>query len=150
MVRLSVEYEGADRIQRKLSRVSRKPLARVLKESSQHARKVAADGVGGIAARSIAVEAKPMSARVFSHMSEGRTLNIEAGRRPGQPVSPGVLEGWHRRVGYPGSVFELARLLRRRGVRGRFFIKAAIQSTQRELPKMLGKLGRQIEARFGE
>jgi len=83
-------------------------------------------------------------------MSEARSTSIELGRSAGGPlVHPDALRRWIARVGYPGTAFVLARQIKRRGVKGRFFMRAAIQSTQNALPGMLRRMAGDVATRFG-
>ena len=127
------------------------PLAGVLEAAAGNAQRVAAQGVGGTAAKSIMSETRPTSARVFSLMSDARATSIELGRSPGdQPVHPDVLEKWARRVGFTGSLYALARRIARRGVKGRFFMQAAARSTDALLPQLPKGMAVQIERGFGK
>ena len=134
---LSIRIIGLDRYRRNLKDLTGRPLANLLTSASDHAKKVAAEGVGGTAARSIQSEVQPTSARVFSLMSEARATSIELGRPAGGPRL------------HPDSPFALARHIARRGVRGRFFMQAAIRSTESVLPQLIGTMARQVESRFG-
>ena len=126
------------------------PLADVLSAASENAQRVAAQGVGGTAAKSIMSDVSPTTARVFSLMSDARATSIELGRDAGgTPVHPEVLERWARRVGFSGSLYALARRIARRGVKGRFFMQAALRSTDALLPQLLRGMAVQVERRFG-
>jgi len=140
---------GLDRLNAKLSDLTGPPLARLLTSLSKHARAVAAKGVSGTASRSIQSEVKPTLARVFSLMSEARSTSIELGREPGTLLHPDALRRWIAQVGYPGTAYVLARHIKRRGVKGRFFMRAAIQSTQSALPGMLRRMAGDVASRFG-
>ena len=147
---LSATVIGLDQLNANLSDLTGPPLARLLTDAASHAKTVAAKGVSGTASRSMQSEVKRESARVFSLMSEARSTSIELGRGAGGPlVHPDALRRWVARVGYPGTAFALARQIRRRGVKGRFFMKAAIQSTQNALPAMMKQMAGSVAARFG-
>ena len=147
---LSATIIGLDRLNANLSDLTGPPLAKLLGDASDHAKRVAAEGVSATAARSIRSEVKPTSARVFSLMSLARTLSIEEGRKAGGPLlHPDTLKRWISRVGYRESAMVLARVIRRRGVKGRFFMRAAIQSTQNVLPTMMKEMAQGVSKRFG-
>ena len=149
---LTVEIKGQEELQRKLQPgyLTASPLAGVLAAASANAQKVASVGVGGTAARSILSDVKPTSARVFSMMSDARATSIELGRDAGDtPVHPDVLERWARRVGFSGSLYSLARGIARRGVKGRFFMQAAVRSTDALLPQLLRGMAVAVERKFG-
>lgn len=141
---------GLDALQKDLRNLTGPPLATILTDASDHAKKVAKEGVGGVASRSLMSEVKPNSARVFSLMAEARTTSIELGRAPDGPLlHTDALRRWASRVGFSDSLFELARQIQRRGVKGRFFMKAAIQSTQNELPRLVREMAMNVKGRFG-
>jgi hypothetical protein len=147
---LSATVIGLDQLNVNLSDLTGPPLAQLLTDASNHAKSVAAKGVSGTAARSIMTEVKPGSARVFSLMSEARSTSIELGRPAGGPlVHPDALRRWVSAVGYAGTPAVLARQIKRRGVKGRFFMRAAIQSTQNALPVMLRRMAGDVVSRFG-
>ena len=125
-------------------------LSRLLRDASNHAQDKAKKGLGrSVAANSILSEVRPTSARVFSMMSDARTASIEVGRPPGDPlIHPDALRRWARKSSYPYSVFKLAFQIQRRGVKGRFFMRAAIASTRSRIPELSRRMARDIEKRF--
>ena len=148
---LEAQTIGLEDLQRKLKpgQLTGPPLRQVLTAASANAKKVAARGVGGTAARSIMSEVKPTSARVFSLMSPARSTSIEFGRPAGGPLlHSDALLRWIRRVGYAFSPFVLAREIQRRGVKGRFFMAAAKRNTEQMLPGLLRKMSDQVESRL--
>ena len=147
---LTATVIGLDRLKRNLDNLTGPPLAELLTGASSHAKKVAAEGVGGVAANSMMSEVRPGSARVFSLMASARTRSLEEGRRPGGALlHPDALQRWIRRVEYGLSPYVLAKQIQRRGVKGRFFMKAAVQSTQELLPGLIRDMARAVEGRFG-
>lgn len=147
---LSATVIGIDRLKSNLKDLTGPPLAKFLTSASDHAKRSAASGLGGTAARSIMSEVKPGSARVFSLMSPARSTSIELGRPAGGPLlHPDSLRRWIARVGYSASPFVLAKQIKRRGVKGRFHMKKAIQSTRNVIPSLLANMGRDVERRFG-
>ena len=148
---ITIEVVGDRDARRRLKNLTGPPLTRVLKDASAHAQVVAKKGLlGSLAANSITTEVKPTTARVFSMMAEPRVLSIEAGRAPGgNLIHPDALARWISRVGYHLGPYVLARHIQRRGVKGRFFMKAAIQSTRGQLPHLMRRMGRDVEKRYG-
>ena len=147
---VEVEVIGLDRLVRNLKDLPAPALATLLIDASSHAKRVAAEGVRGPVARSIQSQVTSTSARVFSLMSLARQRSIEEGRKAGGPLlHPDSLKRWISRVGYRESAMVLARLIRRRGVKGRFFMRAAIQSTQNVLPTMMKEMAQGVSKRFG-
>ena len=148
MLTLTIKDKG--KLARKFADLTIGPMATLLRQASDHAKNVAGKGIGGFpASESMVSVVGPTSARVHSLMSPARTTSIEEGRPAGGPLlHPNVLSRWIRRVGYPRSGFVLARHIQRRGVKGRFFMRAAIQSTQAVLPTLLNNMGKQIESTF--
>lgn len=103
----------------------------------------------GALARSLTHEVRPLSARVYSHL--GYAAAVETGRAAGARMPPpAALEGWMRRHGLRGSPFALARAIGRRGLRGRFFLRAAATAVGRQMPFLAGQAARTIEARWGK
>ena len=98
-------------------------------------------------ARSIQTETKPLFGRIHSPLVYHPIM--EAGRRPGGRMPPpAALAGWARRHGYTGSLFVLARSIARRGIKGRFYMKAAAKKANNALPNILREITRGIEARW--
>ncbi len=98
-------------------------------------------------ARSIQTEKKPLFRRIHSPLVYHPVM--EAGRRPGGRMPPpGALAGWARRKGYTGSLFVLARAIARRGIKGRFYMRAAAKSVRNALPEVLRDASRDIETRW--
>ena len=147
---LSATVIGLDKLRSRMGNLTGPPLAEFLNKASDHAKRTAAEGASGTAARSIQTEVRPTSARVYSLMSPARSTSIELGRPRGGPLlHPAALARWIKRVGYQQSPFVLARQIRRRGVKGRFFMKLAIESTRSRIPGLLSGMARDVERRFG-
>ena len=148
---LSATVIGLDKLQANLKDLTGPPLAKLLGAASGHAKRTASEGLGGgVASRSIQSEIKPGSARVYSLMSPARSTSIELGRPENGPLlHPGALRRWIAHVGYPDSPYVLAKHIQRRGVKGRFFMRQAIQSTQNALPGLLNDMAKGVERRFG-
>lgn len=97
-------------------------------------------------ARSILAEPKPLLGRVYTTLAYARPM--EEGRRPGsRPPPPQALHGWLRRHGIPtGAAWVIARAIGRRGIKGRFFMKAAEAAVRRALPTLARQAAQRVEA----
>ena len=95
-------------------------------------------------ARGITSEAKPTTARVYTTLAYARVM--EEGRKPGGRMPPpDALRGWMRRHGMANvAPFVLARAIARRGIKGRFFMRAAFQKVQRSMPALIERAGADI------
>jgi hypothetical protein len=91
----------------------------------------------GALKRSIHSAVKPTSARIFSNLNYA--VPVEYGRGRGKRMPPpNALHGWLRRHGIPVSAaYVVARAIGRRGIKGRFFMKAAVDAINMKLPFML-------------
>ncbi len=97
--------------------------------------------------RSIMTEKEPFLARIHSNLVYHETM--EGGRRPGARMPPpDALASWARRKGYTGSLFVLARSIARRGIKGRFYMRAAVKAARNKLPDILGDMAKDIEVRW--
>jgi glycyl-tRNA synthetase beta subunit len=121
-------------------------ITRVLQYATLRAEAVAKEGAPrdtGALARSITSEVQSLAARVYSPLQYAAVM--EAGRRPGARMPPpAALAGWARRHGYQGSLFTLARAIGRRGIEGTFFMRAAQQTVERELPGLIQRAIREV------
>lgn len=147
----TVEAIGLPGIRRKIGVMADlKPVAETIDEASLFAQGVAVQGAPRDTAglqRSIQRDVSPFSASVYSIQKHASVM--EFGRRPGAKMPPpSALEGWARRHGFAGGTFVLARSIARRGIKGRFFMKAAREATIRELPRMLNRLAARLERQF--
>lgn len=97
--------------------------------------------------RSIMTETKPLFARVHSNLVYHPVM--EQGRRAGGRMPPPqALADWARRKGYTGSLFVLARSIARRGIKGRFYMRAAAKAGRSALPKILDDVADAMEIRW--
>lgn len=151
-----VEIIGLERIQAKLSdpQLISQPLRELLTEAGQTGQRVAVagiDGGTGIAVRSINYEVKETSMRTYSAMPRSRALNIEEGRPANDPrLSLGQVIRWKEAVGHPDAGIVIFQELRRRGVRGRFFMQAAKNTIQEHLPEWLRQMSAKIGVKWKE
>lgn len=125
-------------------------LTQLLTDAALLGTKVAREGAPRDTAaliRSIQSEVRPLSARVYTPLTYA--LTMEEGRRPGAKMPPpDALVGWIRRHGLTVSPFVLARSIARRGIRGRFFMKAAKQAVQGAMPRFISEAAARIQARW--
>ncbi len=63
---------------------------------------------------------------------------------------PSSLAGWASRHGFPASaLFVLARAIGRRGIKGRFYMRAGKNAAQAKMPSLLAAMARKIGMDFG-
>lgn len=154
---LTIEVAGFERLGRALSPgIVGGPLRDLLQKAARETTRVAHDKAPrdtGALRRSITPQVKPLSARVFTRRGAAYFPVMEFGRRPGKKMPPPqALKGWARRHGFPttpGALFALARSIGRRGIKGRFFMRAAKQAGNRQMPGWLRTMGKDIGVDFG-
>lgn len=131
----SVNLLGAEAVRRAVSsQALNAGAARVVKAAAQLAHRVAVEGAPGHVARSLSVDTRGLDASVSSPLPEA--LPIERGRRPGTFPPPDALLAWAQAHGFTGPPFVLARAIARRGIKGRFFMRAARQAVIRQWPQL--------------
>lgn len=150
---VSIEVQGQEEFQRKLTPDLYLPAVHdVLRDASKFATNEAQRGATrdiGAIARTITAEVRsPMEINVRSR--HPGALAAEFGRRAGeQPPPVSALRGWASRHGLGGLEFVLARSIARRGIKGRFFMRAAREKLQRiEMPRLLNKAADEIERKW--
>lgn len=148
MAAVTVRVVGLDGLRARLTPdLDRGALASLLRDAALVAERVArgrAPRDTAALARSITTEAKPTVARVFTTLAYAAVM--EEGRRPGaKPPPPEALEGWMRRHRMdPRAAWALAKAIGRRGIKGRFFFRAAVEAADKALPELLRRAGAQI------
>ena len=154
-INLEVEMKGQEELIKKLSDpvVIAGPLKELLTEASSIGRKTAVEGIDGglgIAVRSIGKEIEPLSARVYTAIAEPRAMSIEKGRPAGDNrwTSDRQIQKWADSVGLFDPLFVIVRGIRQRGVKGRFFMQAAREKVQSEIPRLLNEMGAKIKEMF--
>ena len=151
---VEIRIPNLTQVERKLGRELFMPhLAWLLTQAALLAEREARQGAPkdtSALARSITHEVKPLSARVYSPLQYA--IVMEEGRRPGAAMPPPqALLGWMRRHGIPASMaFVLARAIGRRGIKGRFFLKKAMDSVERSLPNLMSEMMRRIGTSWSE
>lgn len=145
----TVELKGAQAVFRKLDpSLYQAAVAELLSSAATTAEAAARAGAAfdtGALARSITSQVTPPTARVFSTL--GYAPVVELGRAPGaRPPPPDALIGWMARHGMTGDPWRLARAIGRRGIKGRFFMRAAAEVTRRALPGLTARAAGRVEA----
>lgn len=153
MLKIDVDVRGLEALQKKLGpQLYEDALTEYLTEATDLGQKVAREGIKddtNALARSVLTEVRPLSARIYSTLPYA--VPVDQGRRAGAKMPPpNALRGWMQRHGM-GNVppFVLARAIARRGIRGRFFLRAAKERIERETPNMLRRAARTIEQKWG-
>lgn len=149
---VSVTTKGIKPLVAKLHTIEEmKPLHALLEDAAKigvdTARQNAPRNTGALAGGFVA-DIMPFSAKVHT-ISAKYPVVMEGGRRPGSKMPPpSMLEQWARRHGIENT-FVLARSIARRGIKGRFFRRKARSAVRREMPRLLDRMARTIEAIWG-
>ena len=148
---LSIDTRGIDELMKKTKpELYRKPLAAMFEELGTVAQRTAiqrAPYFTGALRRSIHLNVRPLSARIFSNLNYA--LPVEVGRsRNRRPPPVGALRRWANSKGI--NVYALAKSIGRRGIKGRFFMRAARQAVEMKLPSQLKLVERRIAARWSK
>jgi hypothetical protein len=104
----------------------------------------------GALARSIAGRATGLTGRVATSLVYAPVM--EYGRTPGARMPPpAAVEGWARRHGMTGkgAAFVLARAIGRRGIKGRFYMRRALEKVEAGLPALIARASAAIAAAWG-
>jgi len=155
-MKTEIKVEGLEELQRRFTdpALLHDPLQALLKEAETMGRRQAEsaiDGGTGIAVRSIGGEVMETSARIYSAMPRARAVSIEKGRPPGESMSSLVpqLTRWGKSVGHPLPGREIAQEVQATGTRGKRFLRAAKDMIKQNMPGMVAKMARNIEAKWG-
>ena len=128
-----------------------RPMNAEIKIITKRAQKTARSGFDSASPiiNAIQAETKPLQGRMFSVMTDNRTASIEQGREPGDPLlHTNALRPWAKRQGALEAVFEIARGIQRRGVKGRFFIKAASDEAEKGLGRSVNAVAKIVVQKF--
>lgn len=121
-----------------------RPMASMLREVGRQGQEVARQGAPDVVSRGIGYEASPSEATVFAVHPGVRA--IEGGRRAGSPMPPqSAISAWASARGLGHLEFVIARAIARRGIRGRFFMRAATEHIRRGMGAYLRAMGRDVE-----
>lgn len=103
-------------------------------------------------ARDISRRVTARQARVFTH--DYRARFIEYGRREGArlpPVNSPPFQGWADAHGIPRNrLYVVARAIAKRGIKGRFFMRAGREAVRSALPGLLSNCAKALEALWGK
>lgn len=153
--KVRVKVEGIAEMASKLKdpMLLQEPMVDLLTESARLGSKVATerlDGGRGIAVRSVFTRVQPFSARVSTMMPAARVKSIEQGRKPGASLREllGGIIRWKEAVGLSEAGIVIALGVQRRGVQGRFFMRAAAEAVNNALPDFLSVLARKMEGHW--
>ena len=148
---LHISIIGRERVEAKLRdpELVRKPAARMIDAAARFTEVEARSGLGnGAIARGFAVETHGLSARV--HNTAPGAMAAEFGRYPGTPPPPWrTLREWARAHGLSGLEVPIARAISRRGIRGRFFMRRAVEKLRHiELPRLAERMKADVQAEW--
>lgn len=127
------------------------PIGAEIKAITKRAQKSARSGFDSRSpvVNAIQAETKPLQGRMFTVMSDNRTASLELGRDPGDKLlHPDALRPWARRTGSFDAIFEIARGIQRRGVKGRFFMKAAAKEAETGLGRSVNVVAKIVARKF--
>ena len=142
---LTIEVNGFEELAARVSdpALMEKPMRNLFEAATRLGQKTAIQGIDGgtgVAVRSILREYSPAMGRVWSMMPLARSTSIEGGRPSGDnTVSTRAIARWADAVKNPERPFVLARAIRERGVKGRFFMRSAGDAVQGILPALIQK-----------
>ena len=146
---LSIDTRGIDELMKKFRpELYREPLGDMFGRLGVIAQRTAvqrAPRFTGALQRSIHLTVRPLSARIFSNLNYA--VPVEVGRsRNRTPPPVGPLRRWAASKGI--NVYALVKSIGRRGIKGRFFMRAARQAVEMKLPFQLRLVAKQIASRF--
>lgn len=129
-----------------------KPLVTLLQKAAtlgeRTARLGAPRNVGDLA-RDITSEVKGIEARVFTRRDLLYYRVMESGRARGAAMPPvAAIAIWAARKGIDIPAFVLARAIAARGIRGRFFMRAAGAAVRKQLPAFTQAMSKDVEREF--
>ena len=55
-----------------------------------------------------------------------------------------AIAGWLRRKGLPHNAWAVARSIAQRGIKGRFFMRQGFVATQKAMPGLLRRMGKEV------
>jgi hypothetical protein len=147
---LDIKLSGLSKTKAKLTpKLVREPAGRMIRNAATFAQREARAGLrdSSSVARSIAAEVHDLEAKV---RGSGAALAVEFGRHPGTPPPPAsALRSWAATHGVEDFIYPIAQAISRRGIKGRFFMRAARQKLQsQELPRLTNQAKREIETEW--
>jgi hypothetical protein len=148
---LTIDTRGIDELMKKTKpALYREPLAELFRDLGTTAQRTAiqrAPRFTGALQRSIHLDVRPLSARVFSNLNYAVPVEVGRSRNRTPPPVP-ALRRWANSKGI--NVYALVKSIGRRGIKGRFFMRAARQAVERKLPFQLKLAERRIAARWSK
>lgn len=147
---ISFTILGVEELERKLtSKLWKQPLRELFKSATDVAEiKAKREAPKATGSMSRDIHAKISTTKAIVHMP--RNLDyyhvMERGRRPGGRLPPlDAISRWAAVKGISQSaVFPIARSIARRGIKGRFFMRQGFVATQKAMPGLLRKMGREV------
>lgn len=123
-------------------RMLEEPMRELLTSAARIGQRAATDNIDGglgLAVRSVGSRVEPLQARVFSAMAPARSRSIDQGRKRGTPLKSLLAQiiRWREAVGHPDAAIVIAKGIRQRGVKGRFFKRAAVEAVNNAMPGLV-------------
>lgn len=147
---ISLQVVGLDKALAKLDpALVRGPAARAVTDAAKFAQREAQHGLpAGPVMRSITIEVRGLTATL---RGSREAFAVEFGRHPGTPPPPvSALRAWAQSHGLGQLVYPIAQAISRRGIKGRFFLRAARQKLlATELPRLRDRIASEIAAKWG-
>lgn len=148
-----VEVEGFDKLRKKLNdpKLIREPVKEMLTEATRIGKDAAIKAISGgtgIAERSIGsvVWSRAMKGRVYTRIKYKTAMSIEEGRPPGEPPSIMAIAMWLKGKPYRRNLtitkeessraFKVQEAIRLSGSRGKWYLKAAEEAIEEEMPRL--------------
>lgn len=146
---IDVQIPDLARVRAKLTpALLRDPAARIISDGAKFTQREAKSGIpDGVVARSITVEIHTFEAKIHG---SNAAMVAEFGRHPGTASPPWrVLRDWARAHGLEGLEVPIARAISQRGIRGRFFMRAAVAKLRAtEAPRLVARAAKEIQAKW--
>lgn len=151
MSNLEVRVSGLRELVRQVNdpALTDEPMLGFFRSATEVAHRGAAGAAPAGAIRgSLLTEATPALGRVYSNLLPAKFA--DGGRRPGAKLPPvDFVERWANARGIDASPFAIARAIARRGIRGRFFMRAGRRAVREAAPALLRTAAERIAARWG-
>ena len=148
-MRANMKIHNAERVAAHIANPNRlaRPMHTMLERVAAAGERAAREGSPDSVARSMQSEVRGLHASVYS--THPAAYVIDSGRRAGaQMPPPDAIRAWLASKGITARTFVVARAIARRGIRGRFFRRAAQQAMQRALPGELARLNDSLAQDF--
>ena len=152
MVMAEIEVEGAEDVAEALAT----PIGPSISKTLTHAAELAKTAAAGksrsaMVSASLMTEVRPQSARVYSNLHPAVAGVIEFGRYPNKKRPPiSAIQSWAAEKGVLTNVYAIATAIGRRGIKGRFFMRAGKKAVAGILPQLVEEMGGDWEARVNK